>query len=272
MKKKKTLFNDLQYNNNFLIKRIIFIMICAFILQVAVIHTIGNNSSLLILDYFILNDLFSSMFTSIIIWIIPFFISFICGSQFIFFSPLKEKLFNRVDRKKYIIKRAFISAFMGFIFTLLFYIFCFIFLLIIFKTINYKMEIAVTLRPSSGALLPFYYFENPFLYIGIYVLIISLFAAAFAIIGFYVSLLTSNKFFVYIIPFTLIITYSVLAGFTPKSIGTLFDYTNIASFSPITLTHFSKNLHIICGISAPIIIILIFSILIVYHSNKDYTL
>ncbi|MCI6271382.1 MAG: hypothetical protein MR601_00360 [Erysipelotrichaceae bacterium] len=268
----KNKYNEFQYSLDVIIKLLIFTMILAFVLQVLNIKLIGINKEFLILDYYILGDVFLSLFTIFICWGLPLFIGVISCNHFLYFSGLNEKIFNRIDRSKFIIGRALKSSLLGFFLTLIFYLFCFIFLVIIFKVSNPSMEISVTLKSYTNVLLPYYYFENPLLYLGTYILVISLFGSVFSTIGFYLSLLIKNKFFIYCLPFIIMMIYSILANFTPMHFGGLFDYTNIAMFSPIGFRYFSKDFQIICGLITPIILLILNYILIIIKSKREYTL
>lgn len=270
MKNKSFFKNEIQFNKNVIIKNIIITMSLAFVCQMLSIYKVNKDPNLFMLDFYILNDNFFDFFTSFLVWLLPLYISYICGSQFLYFSNLKEKLFNRVNRKNFILKRALVSSVLGFLFTLLFYLFCFIFLVVVFKTASFRMDILVSFKNNASTLFPYIYFESPILYLLVYIFIISMFGSVFSLIGFYTSLYIPNKIFVFMIPFILMIVFSVFTNFTPLKVGGLFDYTNIGLFMPLTFTYFSKQTQLIVGFISPFIFIFIFLLLIIIKANKDY--
>lgn len=246
------------------------IMICfAFSAELMTVYQLRTQTNITISDVYVLNPNINNITSYIMIWMIPLYNAVICGKQYNSYRMLEEKLYCRTARPKFIVRRALKSWVYGFRYTLGFYILCGVFLTIMMKTVNSNIEFAPLLNTNSTVLFQYAYYAHPFLYLGAYAIVISAFGGVFAMLGFYLSIKVKNNTAVMILPVLIVMLFSLISSFSYRSVGTMFDYSNIVLLAPARLRYFTNEIMAICGICSPILFSLILYILVKRVSYKD---
>ena len=246
------------------------LMICfAFAAELLTIYQLRSQTNITISDAYVLNPNITNITSYMMIWMIPIYNAVVCGKQFNSYRMLEEKLFTRIERPKFIIRRALKSWLYGFAYTSGFYMLCALFLIIMMKTINPSIGFSPLLNTNSTVLFPYAYFAHPFLYLSAYVIVISAFGGVFAMLGFYLSIKIKNNAAVMIMPVLIAILFSLISSLSYRSMGMMFDYSNIVLLVPARLRYFSNEVMAVCGICSPMLFSVILFMFIKRAAYRD---
>lgn len=261
---------ELQYDKKFYNKLLIVVMIAALVMQSVSIYSLLRDQyiNLSVLDYFVLNINGTIGVENIIAWILPIMISIFIGAGYNFYREISVSLFTRINQKKFIYKRAVKTYLIGFVATFLFYIFCFIYMIIIVKIISPQSNFGVSFDMLEMTISPYLFSLYPLLYLGVYIAMISLFGGLFSLIAYYASLLIKNKVIVFIVPFIYIIINTFICEIIPY--GHYFNYNNLNILNPTRYSYYGGDKFYVFLIPISIILqTLLFTVLIKARGKKD---
>lgn len=245
---------------------IIGVLIFAFVIQIISIQeifelNIVNNS---MLDFYILNARANGLLTFASTLFIPLIVGIVGKDQLAYFDNIKFALYIRVNRRNFIIKRSFISFANGFIHILLYYVFAFIFLIIIMKTIYPTIPFRASMDEEGMLLYNGLYFKYTGIYLILQVFLNSIWAGLFSLIAFVVSMFISNKIIIILSPALFTMASALIVTLIPRGIASFIDHSSFLKL----FVSYDLSINPIYYVISPYILFFIYMSLLYFIINK----
>lgn len=262
------MFKELQYNKKFYIRMIILVMVFACGMSIFnVLQMLGTNYvNLSVFDYYVLNLHGGTGVENIISCITPIVLAVVIGSGYNFYRQIDISLFTRLNQKSFVYKRAVKSFIIGFVFEILFYLLCFFYTIIICMIFNSEMRFGVSFDLMGRTILPSFYYDFPLLYLGVYILLCSMFGGLFTLVSYYSSLCTKNNIIIFLAPYIYIILNIIMCEVIP--FGHYFNYNNLNIIDPTTYAYYGSDLLYIIMIPLSVMIQLSLCIILIRIKGK----
>lgn len=221
-RKKAGTYKELQFSKRNLGKGCVLVVLSAVILQTGAALDAVRTRDVHLLDLYLLNRAGDAFIQNIVAWYLPILIGILTAGHFSYYRPVSDKIFTRMNPYKFLMERMKKGALVSAGYTLLFYLTCFVSLLVFDAFTGMRIVPGVSIAYDVQA--PYFYYVHPLLYLFWYILMAVLWAVVFSLAGMLSSLYIRRAGFIRFIPFVFMVVGVVLCAILPGA--ELFSYYN----------------------------------------------